>query len=158
MKKSYIATLVLLISFLSFADSKMRKSELIDIQETGKDLSTLIPEGTIIGDCVIRESKFYADKEYVIIVKKLNGNNIENAFQVINPSKYTSNDEFLIIKNTTKYKNLFSKTNRELKLKVVKLGNGTTKVVELFITSTSPGADEELVFNVSNSIGCMSKK
>ena len=155
MKKSYIAAIVLLISFLSYADSIMRKSETIDLQETGKDLSTLIPEGTVIGDCVVRESKFYSNKEYVIIVKK---NNIDNAFQVINPSKYSTNEKTLIIRNITKYKNMFSKTDRELKVKAVKLDNGQTKVTELFITSTSLGSDGELVFNVSNSIGCTSKK
>ena len=155
MKKSYIAAIVLLISFLSYADSIMRKSETIDLQETGKDLSTLIPEGTVIGDCVVRESKFYSNKEYVIIVKK---NNIDNAFQVINPSKYSTNEKTLIIRNITKYKNMFSKTDRELKIKAVKLDNGQTKVTELFITSTSLGSDGELVFNVSNSIGCTSKK
>ena len=155
MKKSYIAAIVLLISFLSYADSIMRKSETIDLQETGKDLSTLIPEGTVIGDCVVRESKFYSDKEYVIIVKK---DNMDNAFQVINPSKYSTNEKTLIIRNITKYKNMFSKTDRELKVKAVKLDNGQTKVTELFITSTSLGSDGELVFNVSNSIGCTSKK
>ena len=155
MKKSYIAAIVLLISFLSYADSKMRKGEMIDLQETGKDLLTLIPEGTIIGDCVVRESKFYSDKEYVIIVKK---NNMDNAFQVINPSKYSTYDKTLIIKNVTKYKTRFSKTDRELKMKAIKLANGEMRVTELFITSSSLGSDGEKVFNVSNSIGCMNKQ
>ncbi len=158
MKKSYIAVLVLLISFLSLADSRVRKKEVIDLQSTGKDLSALLPVGTVIGDCIVRESKFYSEKEYVIIVKKKSGSNNENAFQVINPSKYSSSDKTLIIRNLTKYKNLFSNTYRELKMKVIKLDDGKLRVDELFITSTSPGDDGELTFNASNSIGCINKK
>ena len=155
MIKAYIVTLGLLVSFSSFANFKI---ETLNVKETGKDLSTLIPEGTEIGDCIVRQSKFYSDKEYVIVVKKKGIMNSENAFQFMSPSKYKSDDKTLVIRNIAKYENFFSKTNREFRLKVKKLNNGTIKVIELFITSTSPSDTEDLKFNVGNSIGCVSRK
>lgn len=83
---------------------------------------------------------------------------MENSFQVVTPSWYSSNNKTLNIKNIVKYENMFSVQFRELKVKAVRLNNGAMKVTELIITSTNSNDQWERTFNAKNSIACISKK
>ena len=164
-----IFTLLLLISFSNVASSKLRAdvgydTKTVSVQDTGRDLADLLRPGTIIGDCIVTNAKFYSAKEFVIQVKKTNGNilskqlNAINSFQIVNPSWYSSNNSTMKIKNIVKYENMFSVQFRELQVKAVRLNNGATKVTELIIISTNSNDQWERTFNEKNSISCISKK
>lgn len=133
----------------------------MSLKDTGSTLAYLMPEGTIIGDCEVRQAKFHSAIEYVIVVRKrgvLNTLTSDKIYSLKNIySTFKRNDKFLIIHSMMSYDSSSLGKLYELKVKVKDLGKGKTKVVELKIITSAPNGNGGRDYIAKQSTSCISE-
>ena len=126
-------TLLFPSSFLSsscFADleayNKLMDVERVSVFKVGKELSYVLKSGTIIGDCIIRQAKFYSDERYILVLRKTTGNaltnkfNTDHDFTLSTPSWFLEDNKTKSLTNRNSGKALYGMYYSTLNVKIQK--------------------------------------
>ncbi len=170
MKKINFFTLLLLAFSVScYADSNEAYKKLMDVDsvsvlQTGKKLSYVLKPGTIIGDCEIRQAKFYSDIQFVLVLRKTTGNALTNKFNrdhvyyVSNPSWIYEDADIVNIRHKYTGKTFMGMYYSTLNVKLQKSRKNKPKVLELSIKSSRLNKDLVNTPDEADSISCSSEK
>ena len=114
-----------------------RDTQTVSLTDSGNEILKHLQPGTIIGDCEIRQVKLYSRIEFIIVVRKTNGNILTSKFNpdqnlsLKNPSWHTETEDEINIKNISRFEMFNTQKLYELDIKIKKFNNGATKAVGL---------------------------
>ena len=100
--------------------------ERVSVFKVGKELSYVLKSGTIIGDCIIRQAKFYSDERYILVLRKTTGNaltnkfNTDHDFTLSTPSWFLEDNKTKSLTNRNSGKALYGMYYSTLNVKIQK--------------------------------------